>query len=56
MKSQWFLQSVYEVRRRGKNEKSVEDLFERPILHRQISGDEVYIALDLARLGWNVES
>ena len=54
----WFLESLFEEssRRRGKNEKSLDELFERPILHRQINGDEVYIPLDLVRLGWIVES
>jgi hypothetical protein len=51
-----FLESLYEEsnRRRGKEEKSLDELFERPILHRQIKGDEVYVPLDLVRLGWNV--
>lgn len=57
MQHQVLLQSLYEEssKRRGKDEKSLEELFERPILHRQINGDEVYIPLDLVRLGWIVE-
>lgn len=60
VQQQLFLQSLYEEssrsRGKGKDEKSLEELFQRPILHRQINGDEVYIPLDLVRLGWKVES
>jgi hypothetical protein len=54
---QKFLQGLIEAnsRRRGKDEKSLEELFRRPILHRQINGEEVYVPLDLVRLGWKVE-
>jgi hypothetical protein len=57
VKHQEFLQSLFEAssRRRGRDEKSLEELFKRPILHRQINGDEVYVPLDLVRLGWKVE-
>lgn len=56
MQHQAFLESLYEEsgRRRRTEEKSLEELFERPILHRQINGDEVYVPLDLVRLGWIV--
>ncbi len=57
MQHQKFLQGLIEAssRRRGRDEKSLDELFQRPILHRQITGDEVYVPLDLVRLGWKVE-
>jgi hypothetical protein len=52
-----YQEGLFEVssNRRGKEEKSMEELFKRPILHRQINGDKVYVPLDLVRLGWKVE-
>ncbi|RNB56609.1 hypothetical protein EDM57_12480 [Brevibacillus gelatini] len=57
VKNQMFIQSLIEAsNRRAREEKSLEELFKRPILHRQINGNEVYVPLDLVRLGWKVES
>jgi hypothetical protein len=57
VKHQKFIQSLIEAsnKRRAREEKSLEELFKRPILHRQINGNEVYVPLDLVRLGWKVE-
>jgi hypothetical protein len=55
---QEFLHTFFEGtnRRNRRDEKSLDELFQRPILHRQINGDEVYVPLDVVRLGWKVES
>jgi hypothetical protein len=43
-------------RTRRKKEEREYDPFERPLLHRQIKGDAVYIPLDTERLwGWKKE-
>jgi hypothetical protein len=54
---QEFLQTFFEGtnRRRRSDEKSLDELFQRPILHRQINGDEIYVPLDVVQLGWKVE-
>jgi hypothetical protein len=52
---QEFLQTLFEGSKRRRDEKALDELFQRPILHRQINGDEVYVPLDLVRLGWKNE-
>ena len=58
MQHQEFLKTLFEGtnKRRRRDEKSLDELFQRPILHRQINGGEVYVPLDVVRLGWKVES
>jgi hypothetical protein len=54
---QEFLQTLFEGtnRRRRSDEKSLDELFQQPILHRQINRDEIYVPLDVVRLGWKAE-